>query len=253
MYDAGFIVVSVTTDLGPTNSGLWSSLNSGINKGQECFFIHPKDPSLKVFVFADPPHLLKLVRNNFLDSRFNFDGVSIGKEYIEKLLLLNKAELNIIHKLDRMRLDANSTERQNVRLAAQLLSEKCAKVILYCGERGYYQCEVEGKSEEYFYDCYEECARVFQLTNDWFDVLNSKTKLNCNDFKCAYGTNLEIQNKVLDDMTEFVTKLRVGNHGTLIPFQKGIILSNKSLKALLPYLQNKYNTSQFRISYILTK
>lgn len=92
LYEAGFTVVSITSDLGPTNSSRWTSLDIGIKDNQQCFFTHPCDSSLKVFVFADPPDLLKLIRNNFIDHGFNIDGVFIGKEYIEKFLLLNKSE-----------------------------------------------------------------------------------------------------------------------------------------------------------------
>lgn len=65
-----------------------------------------------MFVFADPPYLLKLLRNHFVDNGFNVDDVFVGKEYIEKLLILNKCELNIIHKLERIHLDCKSTDRQ---------------------------------------------------------------------------------------------------------------------------------------------
>lgn len=105
LYDAGYTVISVTTDLGPTNSKVWSSQNIGIEEDQDCFFAHPKDPSLKVFVLADPPHLLKLITNHYVDSGFHIGDVFVGKEYIEKMLLLNKSELNIIHKLDKLHLD----------------------------------------------------------------------------------------------------------------------------------------------------
>lgn len=46
LYEAGYIVVGVTTDLGPSNQGLWTKLNIGIKEDQQCFFSHPCDPSL---------------------------------------------------------------------------------------------------------------------------------------------------------------------------------------------------------------
>lgn len=46
--------------------------------------------------------------------------------------------------------------------------------------------------------------------------------------------------------------LRVGRHTSLKPFQKGLLLSNASLKYILPYLQNKYN-NKFKIEYLITR
>lgn len=46
--------------------------------------------------------------------------------------------------------------------------------------------------------------------------------------------------------------LRVGNRKSLLPFQKGVILNNKSLPQLLLYLQQNFNTSTFKISFVLT-
>lgn len=83
-------------------------------------------------------------------------------------------------------------------------------------------------------------------------VLNSQTKLDKNEYKCAYGINLVRQNEVLNKMSDLMTKLRVGSRKSLLPFQKGIILTNKSLKQFLPYLQEKYNSDTFQFSYILT-
>lgn len=73
---------------------------------------------MRVSVFADAPHLLKLIRNNFLDHGFKVNDVNIGKDYIEKLSLLNKSELDIVHKLEQMHSDVKSSERQKLRPAA---------------------------------------------------------------------------------------------------------------------------------------
>jgi len=38
-----------------------------------------------------------------------------------------------------------------------------------------------------------------------------------------------------------------------MPFQKGILVTNASLKQLLPYLKEKYSTEMFQPQYILTR
>ena len=53
LYDAGYIVVGVTSDQGSTNASIWKHLDVGVEKGQNCYFYHPRDENLNVFVFAD--------------------------------------------------------------------------------------------------------------------------------------------------------------------------------------------------------
>lgn len=100
LYQAGYIVV--TCDMGPSNMRLWHDLNIGIdnthsneNNGatdteKKCFIMHPADNCLKIFFYADVPHLIKLARNNFFDSGFRFKGVNIDKTCLEELLLKTK-------------------------------------------------------------------------------------------------------------------------------------------------------------------
>jgi len=87
LQEIGYTVVAVTSDLGPTNVRLWKSMNIGVeistnknsevignpNERKQCFFLHPSDENLKVFVFADISHIIKLARNHLFDSGFIVD------------------------------------------------------------------------------------------------------------------------------------------------------------------------------------
>ena len=53
-------------------------------------------------------------------------------------------------------------------------------------------------------------------------------------------------------MTVFIENIKVGNHKSFLPFQKGIILNNKSLQELFLYLKERYSTDNFEIQYIFT-
>lgn len=55
----------MVNDLGPSNVRLWNMLGIGINKPS---FTNPAASGREVFVFADAPHLLKLIRSNFFRS-----------------------------------------------------------------------------------------------------------------------------------------------------------------------------------------
>lgn len=138
LYNINYIVVAVTCDMAPTNMKVFNDLKIGINTCnqpekehayKECFITHPVDNSLKIFFFADVPHLLKLARNNLLDSGFQIKGDIINKTCLEELLTLNAGELKIVHKLSKLHLDVKGTQRQKVKLAAQVFSNTNALAI----------------------------------------------------------------------------------------------------------------------------
>ena len=241
LYDVGYTVVDITTDLGPTNVGVWSSLNIGTEVGENCWFPHPKNDDLKIFVFNDPPHLLKLLRNNFIDSGFYYDNILLTKECLEQMISYNTRDLKIPFKLEQKHLDAKGAERQRVSLAAQVFSNTTAKAIEWFGLSGFLKC-----------DYWKECSEVFKLVNDWFDLFNSKKKFDKNNKKNAYGLDVELQNETLNKMTTFIENMRVGSRKSLLPFQRGILLCNESLQQLFIYLKEKYNSDDFTIEYILT-
>lgn len=63
LHSIDFNVIAMVSDMGPSNMGLWKSLNISI---MNTHFKHPKT-SKNIYVFADVPHLLKLARNHLLD------------------------------------------------------------------------------------------------------------------------------------------------------------------------------------------
>lgn len=69
----------------------------------------------------------------------------------------------------------------------------------------------------------------------------------------AYGINIEQQNKIINNMSEFIEEMRVGKKTSLMQFQKGILLCNRSLLEMFAHIQNKYSSETFDIKYILTR
>lgn len=238
LHDCGYTVVAVTSDMGPGNMKLWAELGIGMHP-KHCYFQNPACNELRIFVFADMPHLIKLIRNHFLDGGFNWKEQKIEISVVQKLIAINCKDLKIAYKITDNHLTVQGTDRQKVRPAVQLLSSTTAQAIRWCSERGFF-----GNIDV------EHTAMFIQLCNDWFDTFNAKCKFHKTETKCAYGIHLAKQNEVLNRMTEFISECRFGNHKSMLNFQKGICISNASLQQLLPYLQEKYNTCN--ISYILT-
>lgn len=57
----------------------------------------------------------------------------IHKGVLENLIKLNKSDFKLAHKITENHIIVPQAKKQNVRFAAQLLSNTVAKAILYCG------------------------------------------------------------------------------------------------------------------------
>ena len=128
-------------------------------------------------------------------------------------------------KISKLHLDAKESQRQNVRMAAQIFSNRNAMAIQWCGENGLL------KSSHW-----KETANILSLFNAWFDVFNSKIKYGQHSGVNAYGINLNKQTKTINEMTQFIEQMRVGK-SSLLQFQKEILLFNKSLTEMFSYIQ----------------
>ena len=209
------------------NRGLLSQLGATESAP---YFSNPADNSRKVWCFADVPHLLKLLRNHFLDHGICLpSGTVIKKDTLLQLMDRDNDELKIVHKLTPLHLNAVGMERQKVRIAAQLFSRTTAAAI------------------RYLFPDKMEMAYFFQLVNDAFDILNTRIKTGHFQTTSAYGTHLDMQNQILDSMHGTVAGMRIVGKKTLLPFQKGFLMSITAVKGLFASLQALYN-----VQYILT-
>jgi hypothetical protein len=223
----GHNVVACVCDMAGGNRGLFSNL--GVTESNPCF-ANPADERRAVWCFADVPHVLKLLRNHFLDSGFRLpSGTIINKQTIQMLLDKDGEELKIAHKLTPRHINVTGFERQNVRLAAQLFSRTTACAIRYVfpGEN--------------------EMVDFFQLVNDTFDLLNTRVKTGKSATTSAYGVHLEAQSQLLDAMSKTISDLRVVGKTTLLPFKKGLLMSVSAAKLLLDDVRSRYDAS-----YVLT-
>jgi hypothetical protein len=179
------------------------------------FFIHPSDPGRKVFFFPDIPHLLKLLRNHLLDHGFVLgDGTIICKSDFELLLAIDNKEVKILPRLTREHLDCQQNARQRVRMAAQLLSHSTATAM---------REKLSGKERQ---------ADFVELVDSWFDVSNSRCIYSEKKLACGFGLHIQEQLGILDRMEKTISEMRVRGRKSLLPFQKGILLSISSIRNL---------------------
>lgn len=116
----GYNVAGMVSDLCPTNVKLWKTLGIGI---ENCSFRNPAAPDRDVYVCADAPHLIKSIRNNFLDSGFQFpDGRCVLSGCVRELISRSVNELKAAHRLSESHIYVDGFKGMKVSLAAQLLS-----------------------------------------------------------------------------------------------------------------------------------
>lgn len=131
--DSGFPIVAVVSDLGGGNRGLHKELEINTMK---TWFINPVTHQ-KIFMFADVPHLIKLLRNHFVDEGFLINGLEINREIIERVIqLTTSTDLNIAHKINMDTLNVKGYQRQKVKFATKLFSHTISKAITRCGMHG---------------------------------------------------------------------------------------------------------------------
>ncbi|CAI6352569.1 unnamed protein product [Macrosiphum euphorbiae] len=118
LFDIGYNVVAVTSDMGPTNIGLWRELH--ISMEQTSF---PNSRTSKnIYVFADILHLIKLARNHFIDKGFVLPNEKlVGINILKELLKLNSNnDFKLGYKLTELHSMVEGASRMNVRLAVQV-------------------------------------------------------------------------------------------------------------------------------------
>lgn len=97
---AGFPVVAMVSDMGPSKVRLWKNLAVGPEK---TIFTIPSCDDREVFVFTDAPHLLKLIRNNFIDSGFGMDGshrhTYVDSACVREIIKRSVKDLKIAYRL----------------------------------------------------------------------------------------------------------------------------------------------------------
>lgn len=248
LYNVGYTVVACVCDCGGGNMGLWKKLNINIDNTA---FSHPNtgDP---IFMFADAPYLLKLIRNWLIDAGFIMgDGNIVTKWPIQELLKITESEVSSCYQLTQNHLDCIKTQRQNVLLAAQLMSHSIGTALKHY---------LPGTDKNMAVDT----GDFILLVNKWFDVMNSSNVCAAIPTKRPFGLHLEEQKNILQEVIKVFLNMRVMSKSkenalktndectlkkkSMEIFQKGVIISSTSLQNLYEFLHQKYD-----LKYILTR
>lgn len=148
--------------------------------------------------------------------------------------MVNNGNLRLAPKLKDQHLSVKGTQRQRVKFAVQLLSGTVAKALTFLGNHGF----IKSKN-------WSPTADFIQLINDWFDIFNSSIKKDSAGKRHAFQKG-DKQLETISKVTKAIKCLRVS--GKFLPFQKGILISCRSLETLYNSLHER-----FSFSYIMTR
>ncbi|KAJ8866847.1 hypothetical protein PR048_032708 [Dryococelus australis] len=124
VVESRFKVIAIVSDMGAGNLSLRKNL-----KFPQSFFTNQVDVAGEVWVLADIPHLIKLLRNNFLDYGIRLPcGTEASKWQLQQIL--QDKELSLTPKLDsRMHLNVSGSARQSEVCYAILFSHHTATLL----------------------------------------------------------------------------------------------------------------------------
>lgn len=130
---------------------------------------------------------------------------------------MSSTEVSSLHQLSEDHLTIRGTLRQNVKRAAQLMSRKVGTVLCH------YLPEVNTKGKPVALST----GKFILLVNNWFNIMNSYVLNAATPNKKPYGTELPLQNEVLNNIIKEFTTLKCLNPKNKISglqtFQKGKI------------------------------
>jgi len=189
----------VISDQGSNNRSAFTKLQVTSTKP---YFFCGKE---KIIVLFDTPHLLKSLRNNFLNHDFQCNKKIFSSEDLQKTYEIDTKN-NTAQALCRLTIDhlePDNFSKISVKLAAQFFSHSVSSTIKTVIQTG-----------ELMSPTAEDTASFIELVNNVFDVLNSRQLFNNNPLKTALtkSTSTESFNILLEAGKCFKSLKQVPTH-----------------------------------------
>lgn len=247
--EVGVQVTNLTFDGAPSNFAMARCLGcqlDSLDNLKPYFEIN----SAKIFIFPDPSHMIKLVRNTFGDKKkiVNMNGDVLDWTFLENLneLQLNEG-LHLGNKLRSAHLNFKK-KIMNVRLAVQLFSQSVAYALKICCDEIQLPQFQQAKATWEF----------IEMFNNIFDIFNTKNSSGF-DFKRAIcQRNCREIFEFLEIAEEYIKNLKFENDGLVIKSQRkcgfmGFIICFRSLKQLFKILIEEQKTLIYFPTYKISQ
>lgn len=234
LADINVEVVSITFDGAKANKAMCNVMGASFNEG-EAFILDPNDDGRQISVFLDPPHMLKLCRNQFGSKIIiDGDGNKIEWRYIE---LLHETQKNLPWNLDNKLTKEHmqwASRKMNVRLAAETLSNSVADSLEFL------------KTENVEFEGVGATVKYIRIINDIFDIMNSTTSGTATSFKrpISMSTYEEYFEKFREGMS-YLKQLQIEG-------EDGHIFSSENGKAFVGFHSDMINFMGLFEKYVLT-
>lgn len=252
LYEVGVTVCSLTFDGAASNIAMAMCL--GVQLSSTCLtpcFSHSSTGEF-IYMFLDPPHMLKLIRNTLGSYKVLYDdnNNAIKWEYFEHLVDIQEKEgLHLGTKITKRHINWFK-EKMKVKLAAQTFSLSVAKALQYLRETNYSPNFENSEATE----------RFVIFMNDAFDILNSRNLL-AKSFKAGLQQhNKDITFNKINEIIKYIISLKCGPCKEPLHLSKrktgflGFIVSLRSLMHIYnQYVDNPIGKLKYLLSYKLSQ
>lgn len=231
--EIGVEITSMTLDGLKTNMSMCHALGADFNG--DAHIPDPFNENRRIYIFLDPPHMLKLARNcvasrNLIDGK----GRKIEWRYFQLLYEAQKnLSWNLGNKLTKAHMQWDK-KKMNVQLAGETLSSSVAASMEF----------LKQESEE-FHDV-DGTVNYTRIINDIFDVMNSTGRDGVTGFKrpITLETHRELFNR-FEEAIDYIKDLRVEG-------ESHTIFSSISKTPFVGFFNNMKNFMKLFRDYVQT-
>lgn len=252
MANTGAKVHSITFDGAYSNATMCKYLGATFDKnkeGENNFSIKNPFTNEPMYIFYDPCHMLKLVRNTLGDLKCIYDGNGrlIKWDHIIQLFQKEKSEgLRAATKLSNRHINYYN-EKMNVKLAAQVLSNSVSCALRFCQSLG----------DEQFSGI-DGTAVFCSMINNAFDILNCRSKYSKSPFNVALDEKSYNKYKQFGiEFENYIYSLRFEDGKTVVDSGRktgfiGLVKAINNLLKLYSYIHEQYSI-EYLLSYKLSQ
>lgn len=202
IMDCGAVVKSLACDGFSANLTMFKLFGAELKIFSDNFKTYITVRGVRIYIFLDSCHMLKLVRNKIATKQtlYDGDGNEVCWQYLVDLVRMKDRGFGFTHKMNRKHINWEQ-RKMKVDVAAQTLSESTASSIEYLLKKGV--TEFAGA---------EATIQFIRTFNNLFDVFNSKNEESDNLFKNAISAKNSAQIFTLfDEATKYIKGLQFKN------------------------------------------
>lgn len=225
LHKTGVVLASFTIDGHASNLSAVQKLGADLQTDKP-YFANPYEENIKVFVFLDAPHMIKLIRNclDRLKIVYDMDCNEVKWEFILKLINLQTSyNINFCNKLTRNHAEYHNN-KMNVRTAAQTVSNSTGTALEFLDKIL--------KIPEFANS--EATARFLRTFNNLFDILNAKLKHTDHKYKRPQSKDTFNEfSEYFKATSDYIRGLKMVENKGFVP-----LLKTKSFVPFLGFLNN---------------